>query len=225
MSITNAGDDTAGSTAPEDRSPEQVTELQDTADTIVTVLDEAAGGDSGLSVVDTETGAEIDGIFDDVRVPVEDVIVAEAGEFAGLYASRDENGNPVKIRAEILEMERGGEVAVIVYGLPAGEDVELVLMSTPYLLGTVTTDSSGGFTRMVGPPASVLAGDHTLVTASETVTVSLGIRITDPSTTTEAVDTVLPATGSPAPVGLFIALIAGGAVLVMVSRRRSGALR
>lgn len=212
VSITNASDDRAGSTDPGDRSPEQVAELQDTADTIVTVLDKAAGGDSGLAVVDTETGAEIDGIFDDVRVPVEDVIVAEAGDFAGLYASRDENGNPVKIQADSLEMERGGEVAVIVYGLPAGEDVELVLMSTPYLLGTVTTDSTGGFTRMVGPPASVLAGDHTLVTASDTVTVSLGIRITDPTAG-------LPATGSPVPLGLIVMLIGCGVLMVMGSRR------
>jgi len=225
VSVISAAADTAGATAPEERTLEQVAVLQETATDIVTVLDVAAGGDSGLEVIDTDTGAEIDGIFEDTTVPVEDVLVVEAGDFAGLYASRDEQGNPVKIRAEIVEMKRGGQVAVIVYGLPAGEEAELVLMSTPYLLDSVQIDETGGFTRYVGPPGSVLAGDHTLVTASETVTISLGIRITDPEPNTEAIpestNTALPATGSQPPLVPALFVIGLGAVLVGISRRRA----
>ena len=219
MTLSSTGADDAGATAPEDRTEAQITELQDAADGIVERLDTAAGGDSGLTVVDTDTGAEIDGIFDDTRVPVEDVIVAESTQFSGVYASRDEDGNPNKIRAEVLEMERGGEVAVFVYGLPAGESAELVLMSTPYLLGTATADSSGNFSKVLSPPEAILAGTHTLVTASETLSVSLGIKITEP-----AADVTLPATGggdfSTTPV-LLVVLV--GAFFVVLARRRENA--
>jgi hypothetical protein len=210
--------------APEQRSAEQVVELQEAADGLVERLDAAAGGDSGLEVVDTDTGAEIDGIFDDTRVPVEDVIVAEAAAFTGLYASRDENGNPNQIRAEILEMERGGQVAVFVYGLPAGEDAELVLMSTPYLLGTATADADGNFTRVLSPPEATLAGNHTLVTATDTLTVTLGIRITDPTAADAGVDEVttvqLPATGGEVPVAPALFIIGLGGLLLAYTRRR-----
>lgn len=216
MTLSSTGANDAGATDPENRTAAQITELQDAADGIVERLDAAAGGDSGLTVVDTETGAEIEGIFEDTRVPVEDVIVAEADEFSGLYASRDEDGNPNKIRAEVLEMERGGEVAVYVYGLPAGESAELVLMSTPYLLGTATADSNGNFTKILSPPEAILAGTHTLVTASETLSVSLGIKITEP-----AADVTLPATGgsdmSTTPV-LLVVLV--GAFFTVLARRR-----
>ena len=219
MTLSSTGANDAGATAPEDRTEAQITELQDAADGIVERLDTAAGGDSGLTVVDTDTGAEIDGIFDDTRVPVEDVIVAESTQFSGLYASRDEDGNPNKIRAEVLEMERGGEVAVFVYGLPAGESAELVLMSTPYLLGTATADSSGNFSKVLSPPEAILAGTHTLVTASETLSVSLGIKITEP-----AADVTLPATGggdfSTTPV-LLVVLV--GAFFLVLARRRENA--
>lgn len=216
LTVSNAGNTTAGETAPEERTAEQVAELQEAADSLIENLDEAAGGDSGLTVIDTDTGAEIDGIFDDVRVPVEDVIVAETEEVAGLYASRDADGNVNKIRAELLETERGGEVAVYVYGLPAGEQAELVLMSTPYLLTTATADSSGNFAELVSAPDAILAGDHTLVTASGTFSVSIGLRITEP----DAADTVLPATGGEFPMAPVLVIIGLGSLLLVVTRRR-----
>jgi uncharacterized repeat protein (TIGR02059 family) len=219
LTLTSTGADDAGAVAPEERTAEQVAELQEAADGLIERIDEAAGGDSGLEVVDTDTGAEIDGIFDDTRVPVEDVIIAESTEFTGLYASRDEDGNPNQIRAEMLEMERGGEVAVFVYGLPAGEDAELVLMSTPYLLGTATADANGNFTRVLSPPEAVLAGDHTLVTVSDTLSVSLGIRITDPAVAVPA-EAELPATGRGLPLAPVVLLIGVGALLVTFTRQR-----
>jgi hypothetical protein len=220
LTLTSTGADDAGAVAPAERTAEQVAELQEAADGLIERIDAAAGGDSGLEVVDTDTGAEIDGIFEDTRVPVEDVIIAESTEFTGLYASRDEDGNPNQIRAEMLEMERGGEVAVFVYGLPAGEDAELVLMSTPYLLGTATADADGNFTRVLSPPEAVLAGDHTLVTASETLSVSLGIRITDPAASTAVAEVELPVTGGGVPVAPMVILTTLGVLLVAVSRRR-----
>ena len=221
LTLTSTGaDDASGSVAPEERTAEQVSELQEAADGLIERLDTAAGGDSGLEVVDTDTGAEIDGLFNDTNVPIEDVIVAEASEFTGVYASRDEDGNPNTIRAEILEMERGDEVVVYVYGLPPNEEAELVLMSTPYLLGTVTADAAGNFSRVLSAPESILAGDHTLVTASETLTVSLGIRITDPAATDAAAEVELPATGRDLPFTLGLVIVGLGALLLVASRRR-----
>jgi len=220
LTLTSTGAVDAGSVAPEERTAEQVSELQEAADGLIERLDTAAGGDSGLEVVDTDTGAEIDGLFNDTNVPIEDVIVAEASEFTGVYASRDEDGNPNTIRAEILEMERGDEVVVYVYGLPPNEEAELVLMSTPYLLGSVTADANGNFSRVLSAPESILAGDHTLVTASETLTVSLGIRITDPAATDAAAEVELPATGRDLPFTLGLVIVGLGALLLVASRRR-----
>lgn len=222
--LTNAGKEPAGATPPERRSDEQVDELQDMADDIVGALDRAAGGDSGLEVVDTGVGAEIEGIFDDVRVPVENVIVAQAGGFAGLYASLDTDDEPVPVQSGVLEMVRGGEVAVIVYGLPAGEEAELVLMSTPVLLGRATADSSGSFTRLLGPPDSVANGEHTLVTATDSIVVSLGIRIAEVPTQPAPGELVLPITGRELPVTPMLVLMIGS-VLVLVSRRRENGVR
>lgn len=224
LTLTNAGKEPAGATPPERRSDEQVDELQDMADDIVGALDRAAGGDSGLEVVDTGVGAEIEGIFDDVRVPVENVIVAQAGGFAGLYASLDTDDEPVPVQSGVLEMVRGGEVAVIVYGLPAGEEAELVLMSTPVLLGRATADSSGSFTRLLGPPDSVANGQHTLVTATDSIVVSLGIRIAEVPTQPAPGELVLPITGRELPVTPMLVLMIGS-VLVLVSRRRENGVR
>ena len=220
LTLTSASAETAGATAPEERTSEQVSTLQRTATDIVTVLDVAAGGDSGLEVIDTDTGAEIEGIFDDVRVPVENVVVARSGAFAGVYASLDANGQPVQVQSRVLEMVRGGEVAVIVYGLPAGEEVELVLMSTPVLLGRVTADSSGNFTRRLGPPDMVANGEHTLVTASDSIVVSLGIRITEVPSRPTPGELVLPVTGRELPIAPLL-VIGLGSILVGISRRRT----
>jgi len=221
LTLTSTGADDAGAAAPEERTAEQIVELQEAADGLVERLDTAAGGDSGLEVVDTDTGAEIDGLFDDTRVPVEDVIIAESTTFTGLYASRDEGGSPNPIRSEMLEMERGDEVAVFFYGLPAGESAELVLMSTPYLLGTATADAQGNFSRVLSAPEAILAGDHTLVTATDSLTVSLGIRITDPNVVRdEATALRLPATGGGAPVAPALFFTVLGSLLLIHSRRR-----
>jgi uncharacterized repeat protein (TIGR02059 family) len=221
LTLTSTGADDAGAAAPEERTAEQIVELQEAADGLVERLDTAAGGDSGLEVVDTDTGAEIDGLFDDTRVPVEDVIIAESTTFTGLYASRDEGGSPNPIRSEMLEMERGDQVAVFFYGLPAGESAELVLMSTPYLLGTATADAQGNFSRVLSAPEAILAGDHTLVTATDSLTVSLGIRITDPNVVRdEATALRLPATGGGAPVAPALFFTVLGSLLLIHSRRR-----
>lgn len=93
-------------------------------------------------------------------------------------------------------------------------------MSTPYLLGTATADANGNFSRALTPPEAILAGDHTLVTASETLTVSLGIRVTEPAATDTAADTVLPATGGEFPVAPVLFIIGLGSLLLVLSRRR-----
>ena len=121
-------------------------------------------------------------------------------------------------------MVRGGEVAVIVYGLPAGEEAELVLMSTPLLLGRATADSSGSFTRLLGPPDSVANGQHTLVTATDSIVVSLGIRIAEVPTQPAPGELVLPITGRELPVTPMLVLMIGSA-LVLVSRRRENGVR
>jgi LPXTG-motif cell wall-anchored protein len=176
------------------------------------------GGDSGIAVVETETGAELEGVFPDTNVPVEDVIVVDIDESATLFAARDQNGDIIEVQpGAILEVTAEGEVAVLAYGLPVGDEVELVIMSTPTLLGTYIVDESGSIETRANMPDTIGSGDHTLVVASPNVQAALGLKIAD---TTAPVATTLPATGSNAATPIVIVLLALGSLLALTTRRR-----
>jgi LPXTG-motif cell wall-anchored protein len=218
VDVVSKADSPAAQTAPEDRTPEQVEELQQAATEVVGLLDEVAGGDSGVEVVETETGAELTGVFPDTNVPVEDVIVVDIDESATLFAARDGNGDIVEVQpGAVLEVTPDGEVAVLAYGLPAGDEVELVIMSTPTLLGSFTVDESGSIETRASMPATIGSGDHTLVVASPNVKAALGLKIAD---TTAPVATTLPATGSNTATPIVITLLALGSLLALTARRR-----
>ena len=214
--IVTASNSAAAQADPAERTPEQVRELQQAAATIETRLDTIAGGDSGVSVVRTETGAVMTGVFTGVRVPVEDVVMVNAADTATLFAARDVRGNIVEVKpGAVLEVASNGDVAVQAFGLRPGETVELVVMSTPTLLGSFTVDAKGSIKTTSKLPTTIGSGNHSLVVASPSVKASLGLKLVKSSAS-------LPITGSNTSKtnNWAVAVLLSGMYLVLVSRSR-----
>jgi hypothetical protein len=214
--IVTASNSAAAQTDPAERTPEQVRELQQAATTIETRLDTIAGGDSGVSVVRTDTGAVMTGIFSGTRVPVEDVVVVNAADTATLFAARDVRGNIVEVKpGAVLEVASNGDVAVQAFGLTPGESVELVVMSTPTLLGNYTVDAKGTIKTTAKLPTTIGTGNHSLVVASPSVKASLGLKLVKSSAT-------LPVTGSTTTdlSNWAVAVLLSGVYVMLASRSR-----
>lgn len=200
---------------PEDRGPAEVAALQDAAESLIDELNDVAGGNSGLSVVPSPTGASITGLMN-VPVPIENTVIVKTDDQSTVFAALNQDGSVTEVQPGAqIEVLGNGQVGVAAFGLTPGETVEFVLMSTPTLLGRFEVDAQGGIKAQAQLPSSVGTGSHTLVVASPSVKASLGLRIGTPAAPT------LPVTGGDvgdlAPVLLLLAV---GAVLVIVSRRR-----
>ena len=214
--ILTASNSTAAQTDPDERTAAQIRELQQTASAIETRLDTIAGGDSGVSVVRTDSGAVLTGVFSGTRVPVEDVVVVSASDTATLFAARDVRGNIVEVKpGALIEVDPRGDVAVQAYGLRAGENVELVVMSTPRLLGTFTVSANGTIKTTAKLPSAIGSGNHTLVVASPSVKASLGLKLVKSSG-------VLPTAGSStsSSTNIAVVLMLSGAYMALVARSR-----
>jgi len=199
---------------PEDRSPAQVQSLQTAADDLVGQLNQATGGNSGLTVVDTPTGANLSGLLS-VPVPIENTVLVEAANKSTLFAALNQDGSVTEVQpGAVIEVLGYGQVGVLASGLTPGEAVEFVIMSTPTLLGSYTVDANGSIKAQTALPSGIGLGNHTLVVASPTVQASLGLNVTAGA---------LPATGldsSRGPVSVALWLLAGGAFVAVLRRRR-----
>jgi hypothetical protein len=114
----------------------------------------------------------------------------------------------------------GGTITVTGAGFLPGEQVQVILHSTPVVLATVTADTDGSVSTPVTIPADIEPGPHTIelmgVTSGRSVEVAVTIEgVEDPA--------ALPATGRTAvpEAGVGAGLVALGGVLVLVARRRS----
>ena len=215
VAVETPADLPAAQVDPEDRSPAQVQSLQVAADNLVDQLNQAAGGNSGLAVQDTPTGAAITGLLT-TPVPIENTVLVEAANKSTLFAALNEDGSVTEVQpGAVIEVLGDGQVGVVASGLTPGESVEFVVMSTPTLLGTYTVASNGTIKAQTSLPDGVGLGDHTLVVASPTVQASLGLKVS-------ATPATLPATGvSNGSNTLQIALwLIGGGLMVAYLRRR-----
>jgi hypothetical protein len=204
----------AANVAPEDRTPAQVQQLQQAANEIVDRLADVAGGSPAVNVEPTPTGAVITGLLTE-NVPVEDVVLVETPETATLFAALNGDGTVTEVNpGGVIQVLGDGTVGVLAYGLTPGENVELVIMSDPQLLGSFEVNDQGEVKVQAGLPDGLGAGDHTLVVASPTIQASLGLQVAERPIT-------LPVTGGDtdtlAPVLVMLSL---GAVLVVIARRR-----
>jgi hypothetical protein len=213
--VVSLAESPAAQVPPTQRTAAQISQLREAAQEITQQLDTFAGGDSGVNVVNTSTGAVLTGVFEGQRVPVEDVVVVQAQQTATLFAARDSRGNIVEVQpGALLEVNSDGDVAVQAFGLPAGESVELVLMSTPTLLGSFVVGANGTVKTTADVPTSVGTGNHTLVVATPSIQASLGLKVVKPLSQ-------LPKTGASSTlINWAVAIALSGAYLVLVSSTR-----
>ncbi len=214
VNLESPADLPAAQVDPEDRSPAQVQALQNAADDLVNQLNQSAGGNSGLAVQDTPTGAAVTGLLE-VPVPIENTVIVEAANKTTLFAALNQDGSVTEVKpGALIEVLGNGQVGVVASGLTPGETVEFVVMSTPTLLGSYTVGANGTIRAQAPLPSGVGLGDHTLVVASPTVQASLGLKV--------AAGT-LPATGldsSRGPISVALWLLVGGAFVAVLRRRR-----
>ena len=144
-----------------------------------------AGEKNPVAVVETDEGAEISGLMvnpedpnEPLNVPVGAVTLVDAGNTKVLISALNQTNLAAEINPSgVIEVTRGGLVAAKAYGLPGSETGEIVLMSTPRLLKTFTVDKNGSYSGQVPLPKKISFGTHTVVMATKSAKVSLGIKL------------------------------------------------
>ena len=107
----------------------------------------------------------------------------------------------------------GGEVSVTFSGFVPGEFVQLIVASTPQVIGSGYANAQGAVTLSGNIPAGLAVGNHTLAVYAPVS----GIGFKQPISV-EAL--TLPATGSSQRLWPFMMMLFGGVALIVVSRRR-----
>lgn len=212
------------SSDPTQRSPQQVTELQDLAASILDQVSTALGGGTGsLSVRNTPTGAVILGLATDpvtgqpMEVPVENVVFVSGGGLV-LVASGIDGRSPARIGLDgSVEIPEGGYVSVVAGGLTPGENGEVVVMSTPRLIGSFDVGESGDVREQAALPTDLGSGSHTLVVTVGDEAASLGFRVVP-----NGVRPTLPVTGGSNDLIVVwsLAFLVAGALVLALDRRR-----
>lgn len=157
-------------------------------------------------------------------VPVEHVVTVLTGDTAVLVAGVNADDEPAPLSPSgALRINRDGYVAVSAFGLPAGAEGEVVVMSTPQSLGQFTVGLDGGFSGQVQLPDGLI-GEHTVVLAAGSVANAVGIEILDD---TAHIDVVTDVTGDDRENGTsnmllrVLALLAGLFFVWLLVKRRT----
>jgi len=145
---------------------------------------DSRGGDSGkITVVETPTGASIFGLIKNtvtnqpIGVPAQDVLMVSTANQAVLLAAAT-NNQPAKVNSNgVLVVNNGGLLGAAANGFTANTQGELVLLSTPTLLGNFTTDATGSFAGQAVIPAGFPVGNHTAVLITSDLVTSMGVTV------------------------------------------------
>jgi hypothetical protein len=206
---------------PSNRSDDQITAIREQAREMVESFNDLLpeGTARTVTVVDTDNGAVVRGVAvkpsdgsSGIDVPAEDVVVVTSNATGLLVAGVDGDDSASQVGADgVLRINPGGYVAVSAVGLTPGAAGEVVVMSTPTMIGTFSVGSAGGFSGQMRLPDGVV-GEHTVVATADGVTFSMGIVIVPAGT--------LPATGGPVSMVNLSALLVVFGGLISLGRRR-----
>ncbi|MDA3012726.1 MAG: Ig-like domain-containing protein [Actinomycetota bacterium] len=225
VTVTQTRVDVPGaSVTPTARTPEQVADIQSAGAAIANEFN-AGDGNAQVTVENTDTGAHLLGLLVDtddptvdVPVPVEDVILVTAADTRVLLAGADEQGDPVRVPSGVLEVTDDGHVVALANGFDPGTPGEVILLSTPRLIGSFTTGTTGDHRGQYPLPADLEPGEHTLVLTTGERTMALGLIVAAEPTTSSPEQAVLPATGGGIPPIIPVILLTG--VMLLIVRRR-----
>jgi len=207
---------TAARTPASQRTPAQVAAIQAAGQALLQefLASLPAGAVTNVAVVNTTTGAVMRNLVFDANgnsldVPVEDIVILDGPSISLMIGSNNAN-----ITSDgKYQVGAGGVIGVVGSGLGASAPGELVVMSTPTLIGNFTTSATGDVSKSAQLPGSIGVGDHTLVVATGTTYVVMGLRV---------VPSALPSTGLTDGTGrtVVIALFTMVFAAVLVRSRR-----
>jgi hypothetical protein len=115
----------------------------------------------------------------------------------------------------------GTRLQLVLTGYTPGEEVRLVLHSTPRELGVVTADARGVLTVDLTVPTGIEAGDHRLVaTRADGSVVEYAVRIATAGAAADAARLAYTGADVAVPLGAGALLVVLGAATCVVARRR-----
>ena len=216
---------------PERRNPEQVAELRQQADDMLTAFVDRLpdGATSIVRVEETATGALIHGLVVDpdtgksVGIPVENVVMLVSPDSVLMLTAASTDTTVGSVINGVITVQPGGEVSVVANGLQPGVDGEVVLFSTPQLIARFATDDHGTFQGNFVLPTGVVVGDHSLVFVAPGTSASVGISVAPPNSENipDRLAGRLPVTGQDtSTTSAALLLISIGLVVMYGSRRR-----
>jgi LPXTG-motif cell wall-anchored protein len=157
---------------------------------------------------------------------VDDEVRLSLGLLEARLAVVDETGRRMPSEPDcVISVDQGGFVEVEVWGLSPLVEGQLVVASTPVVIGTFVTDVDGRIVGTAPLPQDLPPGLHTLWLLTDGVQISVGLRVSEPQSELAApIETELPATGTDGRFGSWAVLgLALGGIGVLMGRRRSWA--
>lgn len=153
------------------------------ASMLATFNSKASGQGANVTVVNTSSGALVYGLIKNpstqspIGVPAQDVLMVSTTTQAVLLAAAI-NNQPAKVNASgVLVVNNGGLLGAAANGFAANTQGELVLLSTPTLLGNFTTSANGSFSGQALIPAGFPVGNHTAVLITAGLVTSMGVTV------------------------------------------------
>ena len=126
-------------------------------------------------------------------------------------------GPRAAVTMSVSRVNPGGSVVIDGEGFWPGEDVQIVMHSTPVLLATVTTTAAGTFTATLNIPADADLGNHRMVSTGQ-----LSARVAEGQLTLVTSGGLAFSGAEVAPHLLVASTLTAAGILLFALRRRAG---
>jgi LPXTG-motif cell wall-anchored protein len=204
--------------APSPAGPLGVIQRPDLGTTPLPMVTSLPPGMTAVHGSSFSAAAAVEVVDDEVRVSL--------GALEARLAVVDETGLRMPSEPDgVISVDQGGLVEVEVRGLPPFVEGQLVVASTPVVIGTFVTDVDGRIVGTAPLPRDLPPGLHTLWLLTDGVQISVGLRVSEPpQEVTAPIESLLPSTGSDGRSGSWAVLgVSLGGIGVLMGRRRSRA--
>jgi hypothetical protein len=182
------------STIPSPSVPSTTVVATPPTTTLPTILD----GSGGVQVPPNAAVVLMNDVTQDMQVSITQGFVATAqipGLFTVRLAPQFLKTDPVITGSESqIRVFKGRTIQISAEGFAPQSDVQVWVNSTPFLLGTLTTDATGSFDQTFDLPAEITVGNHVLTLSGtaqsgSAAKVSIGLIVSDISEIIESTNT------------------------------------